>query len=86
MWFATDHSMTKNNFNLLWAWPMHIVIAFFVNSNRSWVKKYFAFSSVALVMVLLAWFFLRQHLNISLIPFVLLLIHRSATKVFFEEK
>ena len=86
MWFGTDHSMTKNNFNLLWAWPMHIVIAFFVNSNKSWVKRYFAISSVALVMVLLAWFFLRQHLNVSLIPFVLLLIHRSATKVFFEDK
>ena len=86
MWFGTDHSMTKNNFNLLWAWPMHIVIAFFINSNKSWVKRYFAFTSVALVMVLLAWFFLRQHLNIALIPFVLLLIYRSATKVFFEDK
>ena len=84
MWFGTDHSMTKNNFNLLWAWPMHIVIAFFVNSNKSWVKKYFALTSVALVLVLLAWFFLRQHLNVSLIPFVLLMIYRSATKVFFE--
>jgi len=86
MWFATDHSMTKNNYNLLWAWPTHIIIAFFVNTNKSWVKKYFALTSVALVLVLLAWFFLRQHLNISLIPFVLLLIYRSATKVFFEGK
>ena len=68
MWFATDHSMTKNNYNLLWAWPMHMLIAFFVNSNKSWVKKYFAITSVALVLVLMAWFFLRQHLNISLIP------------------
>ena len=86
MWFATDHSMTKNNFNLLWAWPMHIVIAFFVNSSNSNVKKYFALTAVGMVMVLLAWFFLKQHLNVALIPFVLLLIHRSATKVFFEDK
>jgi len=86
MWFGTDHSMTKNNFNLLWAWPMHMIISFFVNSNKSWVKKYFAFTAVAMVLVLLAWFFLRQHLNTALIPFVLLLIHRSATKVFFENK
>ena len=84
MWFGTDHSMTKNNFNLLWAWPTNIIIAFFVNSNKTWVKKYFAFNAVALVIVLLAWFFLRQHLNISLIPIVLLIIYRSATKVFFE--
>ncbi len=84
MWFGTDHSMTKNNYNLLWAWPMHIITAFFVNSNKSWVKKYFALTSVALVLVLLAWFFLPQHLNVSLIPFVLLLIYRSASKAFFE--
>ncbi|MGG9960687.1 DUF4105 domain-containing protein [Ferruginibacter sp. SUN106] len=84
MWFGTDHSMTKNNFNLLWAWPTHILVAFFVNSKKDWVKKYFAVTSVAMVMVLLAWFFLKQHLNVSLIPFVLLLIYRSATKVFFE--
>lgn len=84
MWFGTDHSMAKNNFNLLWAWPTNIIIAFFVNSNKSWVKRYFALTSVALVLVLMAWFFLRQHLNVSLIPFVLLLIYRSATKVFFE--
>ncbi|MBC7867026.1 MAG: DUF4105 domain-containing protein, partial [Gloeobacteraceae cyanobacterium ES-bin-316] len=33
MWSATDHSMTKNNYNLLWAWPTHFVISFFITSN-----------------------------------------------------
>ena len=84
MWLGTDHSMTKNNFNLLWAWPTNIILAFFVSSKKSWVKKIFALTSVGLVLVLLAWFFLLQHLNIALIPIVLLLIYRSATKVFFE--
>jgi Domain of unknown function (DUF4105) len=82
MWFATDHSMTKQNFNLLWAWPTHIVAAFFINSKKAWVKKYFTFTAIALVIVLLAWFFLPQQLNNSLIPLVLLLIFRSAVKVF----
>jgi hypothetical protein len=80
MWTATDHSMTKSNFNLLWAWPTHVVIAFFVNSKKAWVKKYFAFTTAALAIVLVAWFFLPQHLNTGLIPFVLLLIYRSASK------
>ena len=80
MWTATDHSMTKSNFNLLWAWPTHVVIAFFVNSKKVWVKKYFAFTTAALAIVLVAWFFLPQHLNTGLIPFVLLLIYRSASK------
>ena len=80
MWFGTVHSMTKNNFNLLWAWPTHLILCFFVNSKNKWVKKYFAFNTIALVLVLLSWFFLPQHLNPALIPFVLLLIYRSASK------
>jgi hypothetical protein len=80
MWWGTDHSMTKNNFNLLWAWPTHFIISFFVNSKKNWVKKYFGFTAIALAVVLLTWFFLPQHLNTSLIPIALLLLYRSASK------
>jgi len=88
MWVGTDHSMTKNNFNLLWAWPTHTIIAFFVNSpqgavhKKSWVKNYFKFTTVALLAVLVSWFFLPQQMNNALIPVVLLLIYRSAKKSF----
>lgn len=82
MWTATDHSMTKQNFNLLWAWPVHIIAAFFVSSKKAWVKKYFAFTAAGLALVLLAWFFLPQQLNNNLIPLVLLLLYRSAVKAF----
>ncbi|HSN59571.1 MAG TPA: DUF4105 domain-containing protein [Ferruginibacter sp.] len=77
MWTATDHSMTKNNYNLLWALPTHLIISFFITSNKSWVKKYFLFTAIAGVLVLLIWFFLPQQLNISLIPFVVLIIFRA---------
>ena len=80
MWFFTDHIMTKENFNLLWAWPTHAAIAFFVNSKKQWVKKYFAFTAAAMIIVLLAWFFLPQHLNSSLIVICLLLLFRSLSK------
>lgn len=82
MWTATDHQMCKNNFNLLWAWPTHAVIAFFVNSKKAWVRRYFRFTTIALVVVLLSWFFLPQQMNNGLIPLVLLLIYRSAAKAF----
>ena len=80
MWFGTDHSMTKNNFNLIWAWPTHSIMAFFVNSKKDWVKKYFKFTAVALLAVLISWFFLPQQMNNALIPIVLLLIYRSIKK------
>jgi len=80
MWFGTDHSMTKNNFNLIWAWPTHTIMAFFINSKKNWVQKYFKFTAVALLAVLISWFFLPQQMNNALIPIVLLLIYRSIKK------
>lgn len=79
MWFATDHSMTKNNYNLLWALPTHLIGSFFITSKQSRVKKYFLFTSAAGILVLLAWYFLPQQLNTALVPFVLLLIFRGYT-------
>ena len=81
MWTATDHSMTKNNYNILWAWPTHIIMSFFINSNKSFVKRYFLVTSIGLVILLLTWFFLPQQLNNALLPFVLLLLYRSAMKL-----
>jgi len=82
MWTSTDHSMTKDNYNLLWALPSHIVISFFINSRKKIIKGYFLFTAISLVIVLLAWFFLPQQLNNALIPFILLLLYRSAMKYF----
>ncbi|MEO7762942.1 MAG: DUF4105 domain-containing protein, partial [Ferruginibacter sp.] len=62
MWVGTDHSMTKNNFNLIWAWPTHSIMAFFANSKKGWVKKYFKFTAVALMAVLISWVFLPQQM------------------------
>jgi hypothetical protein len=80
MWTWTDHTECKNNFNLLWAWPINVIVAFFVNSKKDWVKKYFGFTAIALTILLFAWFFLPQQMNNALFPIVLLLIYRSAYK------
>ncbi len=77
MWTATDHSMCKNNFNLLWAWPMHTVMAFFISSKKRWVQLYFTFTAIGYLLVLLLWFFLPQQMNPGLIPILILLIYRS---------
>lgn len=77
MWFGTDHAMCKQNLNLLWAWPMHSIIAFFINRKKTWVKKYMLLNAMCLLLLLLSWYFLPQQLNTSLIPLCLLLLYRS---------
>ena len=80
MWIATDHSMTKNYFNLLWAWPTHLIASFFISSRKKISRLYFCISAIILSLVLLSWFFLPQEMNNALIPFVLLLIYRSSMR------
>ena len=82
MWTGTDHSMCRDNFNLLWAWPTHFFLAFWVNSKKQWVKSYFAITAIAMALVLLAWPFLPQQMNNGLIPVVVLLLYRSGVKYF----
>ena len=77
MWFGTDHLMCRNNYNLLWTWPTHTIAAFYINSRKYRAKNYFKIIAISNTILLFAWFFLPQHMNISLIPFILLLIFRS---------
>ncbi len=77
MWCATDHSMTKNNFNLCWALPTHVYASFLIFSKKRFAKKYFLFTSILMAALLLLWFVLPQELNMALIPIVLLIGLRS---------
>lgn len=77
MWFGTDHKVCQNNYNLFWALPTNIVMAFFVHSNKTWVKRYFNVVFWVTVVLAVTWFFLPQQMNNALIPIVLLIIYRS---------
>jgi hypothetical protein len=87
MWFGTDHTMCKDNYNLLWAWPTHTIAAFYLLDNRKKnVAIYFKITAIVNTLVLLTWFLFPQHLNISLIPFVMLLIFRSLAAGFRKKE
>jgi hypothetical protein len=77
MWFGTDHTVTSNNYNLAWALPTHVVIAFFIGKRRSWVLSYFKAVFWLTIIFIITWFFLPQQLNLSLLPIALLIGWRS---------
>jgi hypothetical protein len=77
MWFGTDHRVCRDNFNLFWAIPTHTIGAFFVQSRRTWVNKYFRITAWITIALLATWFFLPQQMNHALIPLVLLILFRS---------
>lgn len=86
MWVGTAHIMTKNNYNLLWAWPMHIVYAFFVHKSSRGVKTYSMLLCIFLVLLLCSWFFLAQKMNNALLPLIVLMIWRAASSIQTKQK
>lgn len=50
MWIGTSHEQMTANYNILWAVPVHIVIAFFINKKVAWLKLA-SLASISLLMV-----------------------------------
>jgi hypothetical protein len=73
MWFGTDHVVCRNNFNLLWALPTHVVAAFFLHRKRAWIENYLK------VTLLFAWviYLMPQDYNMAILPILLLITLRS---------
>ena len=76
LWFATDHSATKENWNILWAFFPNIFMAFVVYKNRKLAKKYYTFLLVLLLLMAILWLFKIQVFNLAIIPILLLLTIR----------
>ncbi|MFC4262236.1 DUF4105 domain-containing protein [Ferruginibacter yonginensis] len=81
MWVGTDHIMTKNNYNLLWAWPFFLVYAFVMNSQSKIVKTWSLLTSIFLILLVCCWFFVAQQFNNALLPLVGLLIFRTWSRI-----
>lgn len=79
LWFFTFHPQTKYNWNILWAFPGHLVmaIALLRNSVKPWLKKYFLFALIMANLALLCWIFGVQSFHPSIIPLLLVVILRS---------
>ncbi len=83
LWFATNHKAVVENWNLIWAVPIHLFVAFGLFRQRKsfWRKYYFLLVSIAAILVLPFWFIIPQHLDFAIIP-ILLMISLRAFRIF----
>lgn len=79
LWFFTDHSATRSNWNILWAFPGHLALAWGLmkKSTPSWLSKYLLGTLILSVLALLVWMIGFQSFHPSLVPLFLVLILRS---------
>jgi len=78
LWFATDHSGTHQNYNLLWAFALNIIMIFQLLKKEinNWFIKYLKFLIILLCLLTLHWTIGVQIFAIGLIPFLIALTIR----------
>lgn len=79
LWFFTDHSATAYNWNILWAFPLHLVLAFglWQISPGDWVRKYLLFALIMADAAVVFWILGWQSFHPSILPLLLLIILRT---------
>jgi len=75
LWFATDHTTTINNLNILWAFAPNLVIAFVVLSKNTpkWISNYFKFLISLLISLILVWIFKIEAFAYGMTPIFIVL-------------
>lgn len=88
LWFATDHSATANNYNLLWAFPISIfvIVAVAKKDISPNMKRYFMLLLVLLSLLTLHWITGVQVFAIGLLPLLIALAIRYIFLVYYVGK
>jgi predicted nucleic acid-binding Zn ribbon protein len=78
LWFATDHTATAFNYNLLWAFALNLFVVgqLFKTVVKKWFINYLKFLVILLSLLTLHWFIGVQVFAIGLIPFLIALLVR----------
>ncbi len=78
LWFATNHTGTHQNYNLLWAFVLNVFVIgqFFKKSTSNWFNKYLKFLVILLCLLTLHWIIGVQVYAIGFIPLLIALFIR----------
>lgn len=70
LWFTTDHTATKWNYNLLWAFPFHIFAAFVIGKKDPprWIYPYMKLALIMMVLLAFHWIIGVQRYAYALLP------------------
>ncbi|KAB8151806.1 DUF4105 domain-containing protein [Kordia sp. TARA_039_SRF] len=86
LWFATDHSMTASNWNLLWVFPINLLFIRKFLSKQKEAKnhwKYTAFLIGLIVILLFLWLIQFQVFALAAIPLLVMLLIRYAYVTYY---
>jgi len=78
LWFATDHTATVTNYNILWAFPLNLIFCTLVSKKtpKKWLISYVSFLIILLTLLVVHWFTGVQVFAPALLPLVIALFIR----------
>jgi hypothetical protein len=79
LWIGSDIPSTKWNWNILWAFPGHLVLVWGLlkKPEQAWVRKYLLFALIMADAAVVFWILGWQSFHPSLIPLLLVIILRT---------
>ncbi|WP_159947743.1 lipoprotein N-acyltransferase Lnb domain-containing protein [Polaribacter septentrionalilitoris] len=75
LWFFSSHSTAPNNFNILWAFPVNLVIGFLLlkkNIKTKWLNIYIKFLLILIAIIPILWIIQIQVYPKVIIPLLIL--------------
>jgi membrane-associated HD superfamily phosphohydrolase len=76
LWFATDHTATAHNYNLLWAFALNLFMIRQLRKPKPWFIKYLKFLVIMLCLLAFHWVVGLQVFAITLMPLIVALAIR----------
>lgn len=83
LWFATEHTVTTHNWNILLAFPAHLIaaaLAIRTTQGGDFARAYFGLSALLAASLLASWTVLGQDFHQAVIPLSLMVILRGGMK------
>jgi len=77
LWVIRVDTVCRDNFNLGWALPTHLPVAFVVYLKRKWLQQYFKVVFVLTLLFGLCWWLIPQQINIAVAPVLCIILIRS---------
>ncbi|MES2796906.1 MAG: DUF4105 domain-containing protein [Bacteroidota bacterium] len=80
LWFFTEHGVTTNNWNILWAWPTNLLFAFLLTKKSKNIQTYLTVYQLSILISVglgIGWGFFKSEIYpFAIIPILLLLLVR----------
>ena len=88
LWFFSDHLAASQNYNILWASPLNILLFtdLFTSKKRKWVLGYLKFIFIMLLLMICHWILSVQTFNITLFSFIFALLIRYLFLIYNHKK